>query len=148
MTFRKTVRTAPLLSRYTYDPALVPAYGTPLYDNKQAKPIPPTSTVRVGTQILTPKQVVYIMHHPDAHPTPTNPDPRITLPPVIRNVDSIPTNILIENLKGAETSRRWCTHGGTGSVLIPKHLLDVMTEDDFIRLGLTPYNKTQSDNKT
>lgn len=148
MTLRKTVRTAPILSRYTYDPALVPTYGTPLYDNKQVKPIYPTSTIRVGTQILTPKQVVYIMHHPDARPTPTNPDPHITLPPFIRNIDHDGTNILIENLQGAESTRRWSAHGVTGSVFIPKHLLDVMTEDDFIRLGLTPYKTPQSDNKT
>lgn len=145
MALHKTVRTQPLLTRYTYDPALVPVHGTPLYDNKQAKPIPPTSTVRVGTQILTPKQVVYLMHHPNARPTPTNPDPRITLPPYIRNVDHDSANILIENLQGANSTRRWVMQSTMGEVFVPKHLLDVMGPEDFIRLGLTPKHAPESD---
>lgn len=144
------IRTAPIIFRYTYDPATVPTHGTPLYDNKQAKHIAPTSTIRIGTRYLTPKQVVYILNHPDARPTPTNHDPHITLPPIIRNIDRDPNNILIENLEGAETSRRWDHRHvrADNGTLVSLNLLSTMTDDDLERLGLTFNKTTQSDNKT
>jgi hypothetical protein len=147
------LRTVPLLLRYTYDPDLVPLHGTPLYDTKQARPVPPTNTIRIGAQYLTPKQVVYALHHPGAQPTPTNPDPCITLPRFILNLDRNPRNILIENLEGAEASRRWehrQVRADNGTI-VPVNLFSTMTEDDFARLGLTFNNlrrTTQSDNKT
>jgi hypothetical protein len=132
--------TATIHARYTYDPRMVTAHGTPLYDQKTARHIRPTATVRVGVTYFTPKQIVYILNHPSAQPTPDTPNPYITIPPYILNIDGDPNNILFENLKTSDTSRRWANSKyveAANGALVPKHLLATMSEDDLERFGLT-----------
>jgi len=130
------VRTFPIAARYRYDPALVPVHGSPLWDTKSARAIPSTATVRVGTQYLTPKQIVYILHQHPLLITETEPNPVLTMPRYILNRDENPTNILIENLKPADTTRRWGNVVTSSGAFVPKHLLATMTAEDRARLGI------------
>jgi len=133
------VRTFDIRTRYTYDEGLTTTHNTPLYDNKTARPIPPTATVRVNGQYLTPKQIVYILHHAPA-PTTSDTDPPLALPPYILNVDGNPHNIRIDNLRASLTSRRWgdrCKDVEVNNIIIPRDLLALMTEDDLARFGIT-----------
>lgn len=137
----------PITSRYQYRPDLVAEHGSPLYDTKHARCIKPNTTVRVGSQILTPKQIVYVLNHPDARGTPEDVNPTIKLPIFLLHKDGNPMNILIENLKPSETSGRWtndnrdpqrsseCIEAPSG-VLIPKHLLATMPQEMLQDIGL------------
>jgi len=131
--------TAAIHARYIYDPRMVTEHSTPLYDQKTARHIRPTSTVRVGATYFTPKQIVYILNHPSAQPTPDTPNPYITIPPFILNIDRDPNNILFDNLQTSDTSRRWAGQyvEAANGALIPKHLIATMSEDDLKRFGLT-----------
>lgn len=133
--------TAVIHTRYMYNPHTVQTHGTPLFDRKGARSIKPTATVRTGTDYFTPKQIVYILNHASARPTPDTPNPYITIPPFILNIDGDPNNILFENLRASNTSRRWqgarsrFVEADNGA-LIPKHLLAVMTADERERFGV------------
>jgi hypothetical protein len=133
--------TAIIHTRFSYDPRTIPEHGTPLFDRKGARPIKPTATVRVGASYFTPKQIVYILNHPSARPTPDTPNPYITIPPYILPKDGDPDNILFENLKASNTSGRWAKHHKyvetENGALIPKHLIAAMGKDDRERFGLT-----------
>jgi hypothetical protein len=134
--------TAIIHARYTYDPHMVTEHGTPLYDQKTARHIRPTATVRIGVTYFTPKQIVYILNHVSARPTPDTPNPYITIPPFILNIDGDPNNIVFENLKASNTSRRWAGKSkyveATNGALIPKHLIATMGEADLKRFGVMP----------
>jgi hypothetical protein len=134
--------TAAIHARYTYDPRMVAEHGTPLYDQKTTRHIRPTATVRIGTAYFTPKQIVYILNHPGAQPTPDAPNPYIAIPPFILNIDGDPNNIVFENLKASKASRRWAGQyvEAANGALIPKHLLAAMSEDDLKRFGITTKN--------
>jgi hypothetical protein len=130
------IHTFPVAARYRYDPALVPVHGSPLWDTKHDRTIPPTTTVRVGNRILTPKQIVYILHQHPLLITEAEPNPVLTMPMYILNRDENPTNILIENLKPADTTRRWGNVVTSSGAFVPKHLLVTMTAEDRARLGI------------
>lgn len=132
------VRTFPIVSRYRYDPALVPTHGTPLWDTKHARPIPPTATVRFGTQYFTPKQLVYILNKHPALVTPEEPNPSLTMPRYILHRDDNPTNILYENLHAVDASRRWKNAVTSSGALVPQHLLVMMSAEDRLRMGIHP----------
>jgi hypothetical protein len=121
---------------------MVAEYGTPLFVRKNTRPIKPTATVRVGVTYFTPKQIVYILNHPSARPTPEVPNPFVTIPPFILNIDRDPNNILFENLKTSYKSRRWKSKYvvAASGALIPTHLVAIMGPDDFERFGLDPDN--------
>lgn len=134
------VHTFPILQRFTYDPAMVTEHNTPLYDKKQAKPVAPQTTVRVGNRFLTPKQIVYILNVAPSLITPETPNPECVLPRYILHRDHNPDNILFENLTEAERSRRWDSKlvegvGPSGPMTVPKHLLQIMTDEDMARIG-------------
>jgi len=135
--------TAAIHVRYAYDPHMVTEHGTPLYDQKTVRRIRPTTTVRIGEAYFTPKQIVYILNHPSARPTPDAPNPYITIPPFILNIDGDPNNILFENLKASNTSRRWqgarsrFVEADNGA-LIPKHLIATMGPEERKRFGVPP----------
>jgi hypothetical protein len=82
---------------------------------------------------------VYILNHPSAQPTPDTPNPYITIPPFILNIDRDPNNILFDNLQTSSASRRWVKQyvEAVDGALIPKHLIATMSEDDLERFGLT-----------
>lgn len=134
--------TAPFLARFRYDPEPPTDAPSPLFDRKSDRYLSPTATVRMHKQYFTPKQVVYIITHPDSVPTPDNPDPAITLPRYLLNIDNDPTNIKAENLKPSKVSRRWADNYSKNYIeapegfLVPRHMLSVMTEDDLNRLGI------------
>jgi hypothetical protein len=138
------VRPFAIYHRYHYDPALIPEHGTPLFDSKTARPIPPTATVRIGSQFLTPKQIVYLLHchdvrrciqDPDA-----NPNELVKLPQFILHKDGDQTNIRIENLQPSEVSRRWegrrkmidTSYG----ISIPREFLERLTPDQLEAVGV------------
>lgn len=132
------VHTAAVFARYTYDAALIPVHGTPLYDRKQAKPVHASSTVRLNKKFLQPKQLVYILAHPRARPTDTNPDPTLTLPPYILCRDGDESNLDAANLYASDHSRRWhsillTTEGAP--VLLHNGVRNAMTEEDMVRMG-------------
>lgn len=130
------VRTFPIATRYRYDPSLVPVHGSPLWDTKHARAIPPTVTVRVGTQYFTPKQIVYILHQHARLVTPDEPNPVLPMPRYILNRDDDPTNILIENLRPSSNTRRWDKVVTSSGVVVPAHLMTLMSAEDRARLGV------------
>jgi hypothetical protein len=131
------VRTAPIVARYRYDPALAPVHGSPLWDIKRARAVPPTVTVRIGAQYLTPKQIVYLLHlHPQLA-TESEPNPTLTMPAYILNLDGDSSNILVENLKPANTTRRWGKPVTYSGAFIPDHLRTIMTAEDRLRMGIS-----------
>lgn len=131
------IHTFPIAHRYRYDPALVPTHGSPLWDTKHDRPIAPTTTVRVGTRVLSPKQIVYILHQHTRLVTPDEPNPVLTMPMYILNRDEDPTNILIENLKPSNVTRRWAKAITTESgAVVPAHLLATMSPEDRARFGV------------
>jgi hypothetical protein len=130
--------TAAIHARYLYDPRMVTEHGTPLYDRKTARHIRPTTTLRIRGVYFTPKQVVYILNHSSARPTPDTPDPFVTIPPFILNRDGDPNNILYGNLKASNVSRRWAGQyvEAKSGALIPKHLIAAMGPEDLKRFGV------------
>lgn len=142
------IRPFPIVTRYEYRPDLIPATGSPLYDRKHERCIKPDSTVRVGSQYLKPKQIVYILHHPDARGTETEANPLIVLPLYLLPKDGDANNITIENLKPSGVSGRWtntnrsvarsteCVEAADGT-LVPKHLIPMMTPEQLEQFGLT-----------
>ena len=142
------VRPFLITSRYAYRPDLIPETGSPLYDKKHERCIAPTSTVRVKTQILTPKQIVYILHHPNAYGTPEEANPLIALPMYLLHKDGNVNNIAIENLKPSSVSGRWNNNNrnpmnsneyieAPDGTLVPKHLIAIMTPEQLEQYGLT-----------
>jgi hypothetical protein len=139
------VRTSRILHRYTYDPALIAAHGTPLFDRKTARPVRPDATVRVGAQYITPKQIVYILHHAkmmDILDGPSDdPNPQITLPPFLLPKDGDPNNIRAENLKASTTSGRWAGRRKmvetSSGVMVPREFIGHMPKDMMDDLGVT-----------
>lgn len=142
------VRPFLIATRYAYRPELIPETSSPLYDKKYDRCIPPASTVRVKSQILTPKQVVYILHHPDARGTVWDANPPITLPMYLLPRDGNPNNITIENLKPSSVSGRWTNTNrnprlsneyveAPDGTLVPKHLIAIMTPEQLEQYGLT-----------
>lgn len=128
-----------IFTRFLYDPTMVDAHGTPLFDRKQSRHVRPTSTVRVDSTYFTPKQLVYILNHPDAAPTPDNGNPFFALPAFILNHDGDATNIAYPNLRAATSSRRWSQTQyveARNGALIPKHLMAMMSEEDMRRAGV------------
>lgn len=142
------IRPFPIVSRYEYRPDLIPTTGSPLYDRKHERCINPKSTVRVGTQYLKPKQIVYILNHPDARGTETEANPWLVLPMYLLPMDGNENNITIENLKPSGVSGRWtntnrsvaksteCVEAADGT-LVPKHLIPMMTPEQLEQFGLT-----------
>ena len=45
-------------------------------------------------------------------------------------------NILIENLRPSDATRRWGKALTSSGAFVPKHLLDTMSKDDMDRLGI------------
>lgn len=123
-------------SRYRYDPDLVHEYGTPLWDTKAARPIKPITTVRVGTKVLTPKVIVYVLCR-----RPFNGEPA-TLPKYILSRDEDQSNILIDNLVAAKDNRRWAgrrVHVESDSgVLVPREFIPHLSEAQREELGIRP----------
>lgn len=142
-------RPFPILARYEYRPDLIPEHGSPLYDRKHERTVKPNTTVRVGSQVLTPKQIVYILHHPNARGTEADANPLITLPMYLIPKDGNPNNIRIENIRASNMSSRWgntnrnpahsteCIAAPDGT-LIPKHLIAAMSPEELARFGLKP----------
>ena len=141
-----------IVTRYDYRPDLIPEHGSPLFDRKHERTIKPNTTVRVGEQVPTPKQIVYILHHPHARGTDTEANPLITLPMYLTPKDGNPNNIRIENLRASDVSSRWNDSNrnpahSTARVTapdgsqIPKHLIAIMTPEELARFGLKPNNK-------
>ena len=141
------VRPFPIRVRYAYDPDRIQEHGSPLYDSKYDRAIKPNTTVRVGSQILTPKQIVYILHHPHVRGTPDDPNPPIAMPRYLLHVDGNPENIRIENLEPSSVSKRWSGHvsrkrketdcvTAADGTLIPKHLLMNMPPELRERFGV------------
>ena len=142
------IRPFPIVTRYEYRPDLIPTTGSPLYDRKHERCIKPDSTVRVGSQYLKPKQIVYILHHPDARGTETEANPLIVLPLYLLPKDGDANNITIENLKPSGVSGRWtntnrsvarsteCVEAADGT-LVPKHLIPMMSAEQLEQFGLT-----------
>lgn len=133
-----------IFTRYRYDEKLVSVHGTPLWDNKHECAVKPTTTVRMGGKFLTPKQIVYILHHPDAYPLPDNLNPTFELPAYIINKDDNPNNICIGNLQARTASRRWSEHNKSKHVVsdygvwFPKDMLALMTYEDMVRHDVSP----------
>jgi len=122
------IHTKPIFERFAYDASLIPEHGTPLFDRKNAQPFT-SATVRFGARILTPKQVVYILHQPSAKPSDTMPNPTITLPRYIINKDKDADNIRIENLKGSDRTSRWEGHHSTSTRAKPIDLMQQLQRE-------------------
>jgi hypothetical protein len=137
------VPTARILHRYTYDPNLIEAHGTPLLDTKTAQPVKPNTTVRDGNRILTPKQIVYILHHTKIMGALAGADPEtITLPKFILFKDGNPANIRAENLQASNQTTRWRGQRrmveSVSGVAVPREFLGNIPPDMMDSLGISP----------
>jgi hypothetical protein len=142
------IRPSHITTRYAYRPDLIPVHGSPIYDLKYKKIIPPTATVRVRDQFLTPKQIVYILYRAKINTAltdagaPEDTHTPITLPKFILFKDGNPANIRAENLQASSQSNRWKGQRrmveSISGVAVPREFIGHISPDMMDSLGISP----------